>query len=182
MTCEEIPDLRDGVRGVTALPVEVVEIEPVMDRDSGSRLSLTLLAYGGRTRVGRICPSARAASNSVPSGGNVAVSITGSRYTAPDADNAGLPILDTAAFTAGDLVLIYSEAGVASGSARAIVTVGVSTLIIAGSTAISAGSIIAYATHADQTTAQREGWVSLADRTDLTVGAGTDAPWQIGDV
>lgn len=181
LTLDELPDLR-GARGATSLPVEVVEVEPILNRDRGSLVSLTLLAYGGRTRVGRICPSAVASAASTASGGNVAVATVANRYTAPDGADAGLPTTDAASFIAGDVVQVYSAAGVATGSARAVVSVGANSLTIAGSTAIASGAIIAYAPYANQTTTQREGWVSLADRTDVTVGAGTDAPWQIGDV
>jgi hypothetical protein len=79
------------------------------------------------------------------------------------------------------VVQVYSASGVPTGSARAVVSVGTNALTLAGSTAVSSGAVIAYAPHADQTTAQRAGWVSMADRIDLTIGTSAERPWQYGE-
>lgn len=180
LTLDEVPDTRTGVRGVTSLQVEVVSAEHQLDRTSGSRVTLTLTAYGAQTRVGRVCPAAVASGASSPSGGDVSVPLVANRYTAPDAPS-GLPATDAAAFAVGDVVQVYTAAGVPSGSTRAVVSVGSNTLTLAGSTAVSSGAVIAYAPYASQTATQRAGYVSMADRTDLTIGAGSERPWQYGE-
>lgn len=180
LTLDEVPDTRTGLRGVTSLQVEVVSAEHEIDRTSGSRVTLTLTAYGAQTRVGRVCPAAVASAGSSPSGSNVSVPTVANRYTAPDAPS-GLPATDAAAFVVGDVVQVYTAAGVPSGSPRAVVSVGSNSLTLAGSTAVSSGAVIAYAPYASQTTTQRAGYVSMADRTDLTIGAGSERPWQYGE-
>jgi hypothetical protein len=180
LTLDEVPDTRTGVRGVTSLQVEVVSAEHQLDRTSGSRVTLTLTAYGAQTRVGRVCPAAVASGASSPSGSDVSVPLVPNRYTAPDAP-AGYPATDAAAFAVGDVVQVYTAAGVPSGSPRAVVAVGTNALTLAGSTAVSSGAVIAYAPYASQTTTQRAGYVSMADRTDLTIGAGSERPWQYGE-
>lgn len=180
LTMPEVPDTRAGARGVTALQVEVVSAEHEVDRERGSVVTLTLTAYGGQTRVGRVCPAAVASGASSPSGSDVSVPLETNRYTSPDAP-AGLPLTDAAAFSVGDVVQVYSAAGVPTGSARAVVAVGTNTLTLAGSTAVSSGAVIAYAPYASQTTTQRAGYVSMADRVDLTIGAGSERPWQYGE-
>jgi hypothetical protein len=180
LTLPEVPDTRLGTRGVTALQVEVAEIQHEIDRANGARVTMTVSSYGANARVGRVCPSAVASGASSPSGSNVSVPVEANRYTSPDGPT-GYPTTDAAAFAVGDVVQVYSAAGVPTGSARAVVSVGTNALTLAGSTAVSSGAVIAYAPHADQTTAQRAGWVSMADRIDLTIGTSAERPWQYGE-
>lgn len=180
LTLPEVPDTRLGTRGVTALQVEVSSVQHQISRADGATVSLTLTSYGANARVGRICPSAVASGASSPSGGDVSVPLVANRYTAPDAPT-GYPTTDAAAFAVGDVVQVYTAAGVPSGSTRAVVAVGTNTLTLAGSTAVASGAVIAYAPHASQTATQRAGWVSMADRIDLTIGVSDERPWQYGE-
>lgn len=179
MTIDQVPNFQAPGRGVTAMPIEVLTVEPELTDEDGSILSVEALGYGSGLRVGRVSASGRASAGSTPSGGNVVVSLEANVFTAPDA-TGGLPTTDAAAFTVGDFVRVVSAALVPTGAAREVLAVGTNSLTLAGSTAVSSGAILTFAAYADQSTRQRTRYVSFADRATLTVGA-SGPTWHYGE-
>ena len=144
----------DGTRDWASqyLEVEEREYDP---RDASYRIRAS--GSGVASQIRRICPAAWI-SQTFP--GNIAT-CEANRFTESDGDTLGLPVLDAAAFSDGDVVRLYNPNGSLASSGTQIVTdVTLNDITLDGdfSGALAAGLLIVYAHYSEAVSSQTTGW------------------------
>lgn len=186
VTHTDLPDQSEGERGWSSVYAETTEVAPRIDPEQGYTIEARAMARP-RIRAGRIAPAARIVSASV-SGGSAELTVAANRYTQSDA-GGDLPATDAAAFEVGQEVKLYTRAGAAvSATTQTITNISGNVIRVdgdfSGSVATgtgNAGQVVRFAPSSAAVAAQTDAYVYWADRTSLTIGAGTDEPWQYGE-
>ena len=188
ITHEQLPDLSTGTRGWTSVPGEVTQTEWTLTPDEGHVYQWQAVSYGPNTRVGRIAPAARIVSMADGTG-DILVTVTANRYAHSDA--AGdLPTTDATGFTVGDMLELFSRAGVnlAPGETAKILSIAGNVIELNGDLGGAltngtgnAGQILRYATSASAEAQQLDSFVYWSDGANRTIGATARRPWRYGE-
>jgi hypothetical protein len=97
--------------------------------------------------------------------------VDANRYTAPDADDAGLPADDALAFTAGQALRLCAANGVPTAATVSVTVVAAGLLTVTASAVPSVGQRLRFANYVDATTNQRGRYVATAsDAGELIAG------------
>lgn len=187
ITHPDLPDLSTGARGWTSVYGEIARVTPHLDPDRGYWHAWEVRSFGPNVRPGKIAPAGRIASIASAGGGQLDVTISANRYAQSDA--TAWPATDAAGFAVGDVLGVYSRAGVAATASTAtIVSITSNVLRLSGTMGGTlaagtgnAGQVLRYAPSASAATAQLDGYVYWADQAARTIGATTRRPWQYGE-
>lgn len=175
------PDLPNnfGTRGWSAVVCLITDASPVtLDERIGAQRTLRLLAFV-TVRSGRVAPAARVTAVTLVSGTTYDVTVEANRYTAPDADDAGLPAADAAAFTALDALRLCGANGVPTAATVAVISVTGNVVRLTSSSAPTVGQILRFANYPDATTTQRGRFVATANDA-AQIATGVDA-WEYAE-
>ena len=148
LTLEGLPDFAQGVRGLTAAKIRLLEEEPRFQGTSGPDFHLALkLLIEPNVQVGRIGPSGYVSAVT-----SSQATLHANRFTAADAP-AGLPTTDAAAFAEGDVVRLVNPDGTDAGGGLTETVDGIAgdVLTLSGDfgTALATGLILVAAQDAE---------------------------------
>lgn len=174
VTHPDLPNLRARRRGWTAVLAMVTYAGPLyLDDEGGVRRRVEVLAYPSFLSR-RVAPSAMI--TGVTGAGPWTCTVAANRYTAPNADLAGLDVSDAAVFEVGDRLKTITRAGVEVFDRYEVDSVGVNEIVVSDGdgNAPTVGDVLVFDVYVDAVERQQTRFAAWAGANN-TIAAGVPA-------